>query len=177
MPRVTYGLLAATLATYAIGAPESWYLWPLTSPEFEPWQMLTYALVHANAIHLIFNSLALLSFGPAVERAWGSRMFLFCYVLAASVGASLQSAVAERPTVGASAALMGLMAAWVMSKPRAKLVTLWPVPVTAWKLLVVFVVLSVLALVFGWMPEVAHLAHLGGACVGFVFAINNKPRQ
>lgn len=175
--RTTLAIAAATVATYAIGNPMGLALWPIPSEEFHAWQLVTYALVHGNPLHLLMNLVALVSFGPVLERAWGWRRFLACYALAAAVGGAAQALMVTRPVVGASAALFGIFAAYVMDKPKARVYTLWPTPVTAWKLLAVMAVLSVLALVSGTASNIAHMAHLGGAVVGIAFALNNKPRR
>lgn len=177
MPRTTFAIALTTLGVYIAGNPLSLALWPIPSEEFRPWQLATYALVHGNLLHLVLNLLGLLSFGPALERAWGWRRFLACYVIAAALGGGLQALMVDRPVAGASAALFGLFAAYVLAKPNAKLVTLWPVPVRAWHLLVAYAVLTVLALTFGWVAGIAHVAHLGGMATGLAFALNNKPRR
>lgn len=172
-----YAILIVTLVLYAAGNPASLALWPIPSPEFRPWQLVTYALLHGNAIHLAINLLALLSFGPALERAWGSRRFLACYALAAAFGGALQALVTERPVVGASAALFGLFAAWTVDNPHRRVVSIVPWPLEAWQLLLLYVNLTTLALAFGWLTGVAHVAHLGGVAVGLTFAANNKPHR
>lgn len=170
-----YAILILTLAVYVAGNPASLMLWPIPSPEFRPWQLVTYALLHGNVLHLAINLIALLSFGPALERAWGRARFLACYTLAAVIGGAMQALLAESPVVGASAALFGLFAAWTMGNPRKRIVSLLPWPLEAWQVLALYVVASVAALIFGWAADVAHFAHLGGVTVGLLFAINNKP--
>lgn len=170
-------LFILTLTLYVVDPPMSLALWPIPSPEFRPWQLVTYALLHGNVLHLAINLIALLSFGPALERAWGRARFLACYTLAAVIGGAMQALLAERPVVGASAALFGLFAAWVMSNPRKRVVSVIPWPLEAWQVLLVYVLASAAALAFGWAVDVAHWAHLAGAGVGIVYAANNKPRR
>jgi membrane associated rhomboid family serine protease len=178
MPYITIALLVLTLAVYVCGNPMSLALWPIPSMQFQPWQLLSYALVHGGAGHLAINLLALASFGPALERAWGHGRFLACYALAAAFGGCLQALLVERPVVGASAALFGLFAAYVISKPKARILTLFPWPLPAWFVLGVYVALSMVALAFDLLVGVAHAAHLGGVLVGMAFAYTpyNKPR-
>ena len=175
--RVTLTLLALTVVVYLAGNPMWLALWPIPSYEFRPWQLLTYAFLHGNTMHLVVNMLALLSFGPALERGWGRQKFIACYALAAAFGGALQALMSDgRPVVGASAALFGLFAAYVIGKPKARIITLFPWPLPAWVLLVAYLVLSGLALAFDWLHGVAHVAHLGGIVIGVAFAANNKPR-
>lgn len=170
MPRITIVLLIATVTVYIAGNPMSWALWPIPSMQFQPYQLLTYALLHGSVMHLALNMVALVSFGPALERAWGEWRFLACYALAAAFGGCLQALTSERPVVGASAALFGLFAAYVVSKPKARIITLFPWPLPAWKVLAGYAALTLIALVFGWASSVAHMAHLGGIVVGVVCA-------
>jgi rhomboid family protein len=179
MPFVGLLVLLTTLV-YLAGNPLSLALWPVTDGSFRPWQLITYAFVHGGLLHYVVNMVALLSFGPALVRAWGAGRFMALYTLAAALGGVLQVAtMPDRPVVGASAALFGLFVAYVFQRPQAKLTTLWPWPLPAWKVLVGYAVLTVAAAAFGWASSVAHVAHLGGMFVGLLFAYdpNNKPRR
>jgi len=51
-------------------------LWPLGSGNFGIWQLVTYAFLHADVLHLFFNMLALWMFGSELERLWGQRRYL-----------------------------------------------------------------------------------------------------
>ncbi len=175
--KIVLALLAITVAVFIAGTPMSLALWPLGSPEFRPWQLLTYAFLHGSTLHLVINMIALLSFGPTLTRDWGWRKFLTCYGFAALLGGALQAAIVDRPVVGASAALCGLFMAWVVANPHRKVVSFLVVPMSAWKVLLAYVLLTVLALAFDWATNVAHAAHLGGMAAGALFAINNKPRR
>ena len=68
---------------------ETFALWPLDTPryidaavglqrvpQFEIWQLVTYAFLHGNLLHLFFNMFALWMFGTLIELDWGSRRFL-----------------------------------------------------------------------------------------------------
>ncbi|MFG1263960.1 rhomboid family intramembrane serine protease [Xanthobacter aminoxidans] len=80
------------------------------------WTVVSYALLHANWMHLIVNLVWLLAFGTPVARRFGStRFWLFCAVTAAAgAGAHyLANSDAIAPLIGASAAISGTMAAAV----------------------------------------------------------------
>ena len=47
-------------------------LWPPGSGQFQPWQLLTYAFLHGNLVHIFFNMFALFMFGRALEMYWGA---------------------------------------------------------------------------------------------------------
>src|SRR5438270_13939850 len=61
-------------------------LWPPHSGLFEPWQLITYAFLHAQWAHggwapLFFNMFALVMFGTALERRWAGWRFLISSLL------------------------------------------------------------------------------------------------
>lgn len=58
------------------------------SPFFMPHQLLTHMFMHASFFHLLFNMYALWIFGTPLERTWGSKKFLFFY-LVTGIGAAL----------------------------------------------------------------------------------------
>lgn len=78
------------------------------------WSFVTYALIHADALHLGLNLLWLLPFGTALARRFGPGRFLAFLVAAAAAGAGAHLALhfgELYPMVGASAAISGTMAA------------------------------------------------------------------
>lgn len=58
------------------------------SPNFSPYQFITYMFMHANFAHIFFNMFALFMFGVMLERIWGSQRFLIFYVVC-GLGAAL----------------------------------------------------------------------------------------
>jgi membrane associated rhomboid family serine protease len=78
------------------------------------WTFVTYALIHANLTHLIFNALWLLAFGSPVARRFGPLRFTAFMAMTAAAGAAAHLAThfgELLPMVGASAAISGAMAA------------------------------------------------------------------
>lgn len=179
--KATWTLCLLCIFVYAFGNPWWLWLWPYGSAEFRWWQFVTYAFTHGNWMHLAINLLALLSFGPFLERRWGRFPMLGVYLTGAIGGAGLQMADSSIPMVGASAGLFALFAAYTLLRPKAQLVSLFVVPLPAWAVLPIYGALSVLAWMQGWLPGVAHLAHVGGAVTGILFALviadKEKPRQ
>lgn len=139
-----------------------------------PWGLLTYAFLHGSFLHLLGNMIALFMFGPPVERSLGDRAFVRLYLLAALGGPALSLALlpltGSAIIIGASAAVFGVMLAFVLEWPDAPvLVFPLPVPVKA-KWLVAFLAgLSLVAGVVGARDGVAHFAHLGGFAAAFVY--------
>ncbi len=98
-------------------------LWPLGSGAFWPWQLLSYALLHGDLAHLLFNMLGLWMFGAELERLWGPKRYLQFMAGAAVTAAVAQLLVTAlmgsiAPTVGFSGVLFGLLMAYALSFPR-----------------------------------------------------------
>jgi membrane associated rhomboid family serine protease len=78
------------------------------------WTFVTYALIHADLSHLIFNAVWLLAFGSPVARRFGSLRFTAFMAVTAAAGAAVHLVThfgELLPMVGASAAISGSMAA------------------------------------------------------------------
>jgi membrane associated rhomboid family serine protease len=148
-------------------------LWPL-GPLFRPWQVLSYAFLHASAAHLAFNMIGLLSFGRDLERVWGARRFLQFYLCCALSAAAVQLLVglgsqSPTPTVGASGAIFGLLLAFALLFPQRRVMLLFPpIPMRAPVFAVVYGVLELVLGVTGTQEGVAHFAHLGGMAGGYL---------
>lgn len=137
-----------------------------------PWTGITYQFLHAGFGHLFFNMLGLYIFGSRLEERMGSRHFLGLYLLSGLGGAVLSLAVpgaASTYIVGASGAVLGVMAAYATLWPRA-MVMFFPLPpLPAWVMAVIMAVLSLRSGLAGGEGNIAHFAHLGGLVVGFAY--------
>ena len=142
---------------------------------FAVWQLVTYMFLHGGVFHLLFNLFTLWMFGGEVEEALGTRQFVRFYFLTGIGGALFYLAFragSTVPVIGASAAIYGVLVAFAVLFPH-RIVTLllflvFPVNLKAWQLAAIFVGISVLFGVTGTADGVAHLAHLGGALVGYL---------
>jgi membrane associated rhomboid family serine protease len=143
---------------------------------FQLWQVLTYGFLHGSPWHLAFNMFALWMFGGPVEEGLGARRFALLYLSCVLGAAAAQLCVIALfqpgqfyPTVGASGGVFGVMLAFAMLYPQAKIVMLYfPVPMRAPIAVAVFIALELFFGITGTQAGVAHFAHLGGAIVGFV---------
>lgn len=153
---------------------------------FEPWQVITHMFMHGSLTHIFFNMFALVVFGSALERAWGSKRFLQYYMLCgigaffiyeATVGYEvfqltdtiIYDGLAGR-VVGASGCVYGLLLGFGMLFPNTELILLFPpIPIKA-KYFVIIYGLIELSLAMSNSPgdNVAHVAHLGGMLFGFL---------
>ena len=138
------------------------------------WQPLTYMFLHGGVSHLFFNMLWLFFFGPNVERALGTRQFIWFYTLCGfiSVFATFVPVLlGAAPTlvVGASGAVMGVVVAYAVVNPQKRFF-MFPLPfeITATALVLIVLAMNVLnALQGGGNTSVA--THLGGMAVGYVY--------
>lgn len=144
--------------------------------------LLTSMFIHGGWAHLIGNMLYLYIFGDNVEDRLGHAAYLFFYLLS-GVGAALIEVFFQRnstvPLIGASGAIAGVLGAYFLLFPRAKILTLIP-------LVIFFPVVEVSAFFFlgfwflmqfiqgsasaGTSAEggIAWWAHAGGFVVGVV---------
>jgi len=144
------------------------------------WELVTYGFVHdsQNPWHLVFNMLALWFFGREVEEIMGRAEFFRFYVTAIVLAglAWLVSVQVGQPLqaprmflVGASGAVMAVLAVFIWYFPR-QTVLLWGVlPVPAWALGILYFVSDVQGAATGG-GNVAHVAHVAGAIFGLLYA-------
>lgn len=147
-------------------------LWPLYSNYFQPWQLISYGFLHGSFNHLFFNMFALWMFGLPIEKTWGSRKFAQ-YYFTCILGAGLIQLLVQHlsgdiyPTIGASGAVFGLLLAYGVTWPNAKLLLIFfPVPIKAKWFVLIYGAAELVFGVTGAMPQVAHYAHLGGLFFG-----------
>ena len=138
-----------------------------------PWSVVTYMFVHGGFMHLFMNMLALFFFGPPLEQKWGSRFFLRFYLVtglgAAAFSVLLYSLTGPTLMVGASGAIFGLLVAFALNWPDAKIFLYFVFPVPAKWFVAGLGALTLLSTVQGSTDGVAHWAHLGGLVTGFVY--------
>lgn len=175
---VTWSLLALNVLVFLLPTPASFMLWPI-GHGFQPWQLVTYAFVHASTLHLLLNLLALASFGATLERVYGRWHFILLYVLCLVGAGAFQALIATQPTVGASGGIFGLFLAFAWQHPDKRVwVLIPPIGAKAKKLVLAYAVISSIFLITGWLPTVAHAAHLAGMAFGaaFCMAAGKRPQ-
>jgi len=195
-----YPIIPEPLKKYIESSGESYY-------GFHPYQLFTHMFSHSPTIifHIIFNMLMLWMFGRVLENVWGAKRFLFFY-LACGLGAAAlhlavqyfraeqlwqaiqagnQSEIAKyggalAGALGASGAIMGIMAAFAYLFPNTPLIIIpFPFPIKAKWLVIGYVAVDL----FGGLgsisgDNIAHFAHLGGAITGFIIVfIWNKTNR
>ena len=148
-------------------------LWPLQG-DFMPWQLVTYAFLHADIVHLAFNMFGLWMFGRELEYVLGRRVVLQIYfssVLSAGITQLLFTSLAGGvyPTVGASGGVFGLLLAFAVCFPNRVIMLLFPpLPLPAWLFVILYAGIELTLGVTGTQAGVAHFAHLGGMVGGYL---------
>jgi membrane associated rhomboid family serine protease len=177
-----FALIAVTVAAFLVqGASGDAFevlfaLWPLQAASdghfyFHAWQIVTYAFLHDthNITHILFNMLGVFMFGVPVERYVGGLKLYACY-FAAVVSAALTQLIVPplmgapaAATVGASGGVFGLLLAYAVLFPQAKVaLLLLPIPLPARVFATLYAALELFLGVTGSQSGVAHFAHLGG---------------
>lgn len=139
---------------------------------------LTAALVHAGALHLLFNMLMHLFCGRSVESIIGGRQFLILYVVGAYVAAAAQYAVepgSTIPMVGASGAVSAVLGAYSMLFGRNRVKVANPALATLlnslWLMAAWIGMQLVVGFTFGAQGIlIAVAAHVGGFIAGMLLA-------
>jgi len=135
--------------------------------------LITYMFLHTDLLHLASNMMFLWVFGDNVEDAMGHAKYLAFYVLcgiAAALVHSLASPTSRLPLMGASGAVAGTIAAYLILHPR---VLVWvlafrviPLRVTAVWILGLWVATQLFMVLLNWGDQIAWWAHIGGVVAG-----------
>jgi len=170
----TWGLVPARL-TLALRFGEE----PVAAPVLTVFSSM---FLHGGWLHLGGNMWYLWIFGDNVEDRLGHVRFLVFYLIAGAVAAALHCAFnpsSQLPTVGASGAIAGVLGAYLVAFPRARVVTLVPLfpffqvmALPAVLVLGLWIVMQffsgALSLGYGSGGGVAWWAHIGGFAFGLI---------
>ncbi len=145
--------------------------------------LLTYMWLHGGWLHLIGNMLFLWVFGDNVEDAMGHVRFIMFYLIC-GISAGLVHAVmlphSEQPLIGASGAIAGVIAAYLILHPKVKVwvLALWRIPIkipAAWAL-GIWIAFQLGNLVLDPNGDVAWWAHAGGLATGAILILFMRRR-
>lgn len=143
-----------------------------------PWAPFTYMFLHDGFFHMLFNMLWFYWFGRLFEEYLGYVKILWLYLLSGLAGAALYmlfynifpvyaAALPTATAVGASAAVMGVVAASATLLPNYSFHLLFFGPVKIKYIAIAYFVLDVIGI--GSTNSGGHISHIGGAILGFVF--------
>ena len=104
----------------------------LAAPAANPYwlSLVTSMFLHGSVLHIFFNMLFLIVFGPAMERNLGTLRFLVVYLLCGIAGGLTQVAIAPGshiPELGASGAIAGILGAYLVTYPANTIDTILPI--------------------------------------------------
>ena len=160
------------LAVWCAVNPGSW------ATTLQPWRVITYQFLHSHydLLHIVFNMFGLYFFGPPLERFWGSRRFVAFYLTCGAAGGVLYPLLSHigflgiAPLVGASGAIMGLVAACAILFPQFTVIFfIFPMPIRV--LAGLFAVISFLTVIRQGANAGGEAAHLAGLAVGAAFVV------
>ena len=199
-PIVTWCLIAANMAVffYEAGAPQAGLDRMIDTFSLTPAALrgdisarrplpplatlVTYQFFHADIGHLLGNMIFLWVFGDDIERALGRLRYLVFYLATGVIGGLVfvaYDAHSSIELIGASGAIAGVVIAYVMLRPCAKitvLVGIIPLRISAYWVVGLFVITQLWNLGATSKSEVAYWCHFGGMLAGAVLFPLMKPR-
>ena len=197
-PYVTWSLIALNLVAFfgELAAPDTdafvaqWGVVPASitnasgavAPLHAYGTLFTGMFLHGGWLHLIGNMLYLHVFGDDIEQVLGRGRYLLFYLLSGVLSAAVYIAAnvgSTMPMVGASGAISGVLAAYLMLKPCAKVTVLvfWrAVRLKAMWVIVIWIGLQLLDIgLADPSDEVAYSAHFGGLAAGALLFYMLRP--
>ena len=190
VPVVTYGLIVVNAIFFLIELNsgdafiERWAFVPsrfLADPVGDLPTLFTSMFMHAGWVHLIGNMLYLWIFGDNVEDRFGQGNYLIFYLLC-GLGATFTqlmfSADSSIPNLGASGAIAGVLGAYILMFPQARVSVLMGralVPMSAFAVIGLWFVLQLFSGIASITAAtqsggVAYMAHVGGFVTGLVLS-------
>ena len=165
-----FGVIPATITHHIHGSGNEYY------------RILTSMFLHGGFMHIIGNMLYLWIFGNNVEDSMGHFRFLVFYLLTGILAAGAHIAMqpdSTVPTIGASGAISGVLGAYLVLYPQARIKTLVPLFIfftvtylPAWFFLIIWIGFQILsqtvAPVGPTTGGVAYAAHIGGFIAGAI---------
>lgn len=147
--------------------------WGIVPDHLHLSSLLTSMFLHGGWTHLIGNMLFLWVFGRNLEDLIGGGKFLVFYVvcgLAAAVVQVIANPYSRVPTIGASGAIAGVMGAYLIKFPRARIITLIPIIVffTTLEIPAAFLLIYWIAIqIFSGLGSLAETDYTGGGVAWF----------
>lgn len=148
---------------------------------FRPWTIVSYMFLHLEFMHLLINLLWLFWFGKMFLNYFNGKQLLAVYLIGGFTGAAFHLivnhlTVSPIPMLGASAAVMAVVFAVAFYKPERQIYLIFVGPVKIKYIALIVMIIDIMGAVSGlktgmsFGDGVAHIAHLGGAFYGLLFA-------
>lgn len=160
-----------------------WFSLPADVNSFlgRPWTLLTHMFVHdtASIFHIVGNMIWLWAFGYILQDLTGNKKIVPLYIYGGLAGAlvyalaynfipALTPALAQSRAVGASAAVMAIAIGTTVLAPGYRIFPMLNGGIPLWVITVVYVIIDIARIPFE--NAGGHIAHLGGAAMGYFFA-------
>ena len=162
---------------------QQWILYPGNLLKGRFWCLVTSGFLHHDVSHLVLNMLGVFIFGRIVERQLGVLKTLLIYLGAMIISMGLATVIytfifsRNTAIIGASGAVMGLLAAAMLLEPFAvtwEMILPLPIMMKGW----LFLFADLRGFLGGERDGVSHLAHLGGfLSVGFLVYLLSRRDQ
>ncbi|WNY27504.1 rhomboid family intramembrane serine protease [Methanolapillus ohkumae] len=143
-----------------------------------PWTLITHMFLHSpyNITHILFNMITLFFFGTYLEKIIGKGPFVATYIfsgIVAAIGFTYFEAGSGIGLVGASGAIMGILAAIAIINPNLQ-VYIYFIPAKIKYLIVLYALMDFLLMNSG--DSIAHVAHLSGLFVGLLIGYHYRKK-
>lgn len=139
-----------------------------------PWILVTHMFMHGGFTHLLFNIYALVIFGGLLEQRIGQKRFLTLYFLSGII-AGFVASFFYSASLGASGAIMGVLATLIILMPDLKVLFFFAIPMPFWVAGIVWMLLDIGGIFFP--SGVGNIAHLVGMAVGFAYGFYLKKQK
>jgi membrane associated rhomboid family serine protease len=189
-PAVTLAMMAlcviAFLDQLGVG-PDRWQVYAASPTRI--WRgeglytLITSSFLHGNFLHLLGNMYFLYILGDNVEDALGRWRYTQLYLISAVASSFLHVLIfpkSDVPLVGASGAVFGVMGAYLLLYPTARLTMMflfWQVKLPFWAWMGFYVVIQAFGAILtlpGQSEGIAYWAHLGGFFAGLLLILPQR---
>ena len=189
MAKVTVEVARVFVAVLELGAvPPSMLLTTLEAlgkPVPEPLTLVTYMFLHGGWLHIIFNMAFLWVFADNIEDAFGHFGFALFYLLCGIAGGlvhAIMQPASQIPVIGASGAVSGVLGAYLLLFPKARLWVFFYLPIPFRIPAVIVLGIWFATQIMGvFTPAedgqlVAWWAHIGGFATGLILTMLLRSR-
>jgi membrane associated rhomboid family serine protease len=159
------------LTTWFSVYPSSWKM------DLQVWRLVTYQFLHGGLFHILFNMLGLYFLGPCLEKHWGTVRFLVFYLSCGAAGGlcyiflAAFNVLSVGPMVGASGAILGMLAACAILFPHfVVFLLIFPVPIRIAAIILIFI--AVVTILARGANAGGEAAHLGGMAAGAAYVFS-----
>lgn len=169
---------------FGVNILEKWFsVFPHTiGAILQVWRLVTYQFLHGGIGHVLFNMLGLYFLGPTLENHWHSKKFLIFYLACGVAGGlfytllTIFNFLAPGPMVGASGAILGMLAACAILFPHfIVFIFFFPIPI---RVAAIGLTIMYFFYVVTRGPNAGgHAAHLAGMAAGAAYVFSQSWRD